>query len=241
MFYLMNTIMVGMMSVGLVSCNSDEDFVEDYGVRHYYVDLGLPSGTLWATMNVGASKPEDYGDYFAWGETVGYNGGKTKFTWNNYKYCYGYDGIDCNTFWKYCTKSTYGTKDYKTELEAMDDAATANWGIEWQMPSETQCAELLNSTYTTTEWTTMNGVYGMKITSKSNGKNIFLPAGGYREYDEHKEGGGGLRGCFWSRSLNTKHNYEGYDLEFSSNFLGTYYDGRYRRCGYSVRPVRVQK
>lgn len=137
---------------------------------HEWVDLGLPSGTLWATTNVGASKPEEYGDYFAWGETVGYNGGNTTFGWNTYKYCSGSN----KTIWKYCTESYFGTVDNKTMLEPVDDAATANWGEAWQMPSLDQFEELINSNYTSSEWVTINGIYGKKITSKNNLKSIFF-------------------------------------------------------------------
>jgi len=201
---------------------------------HEWVDLGLPSGTLWATCNVGATKPEEYGDYFAWGETVGYNGGKTSFSWSTYKYCSG----SSTTIWKYCTSSSYGTVDNKTELEPLDDAATANWGEAWQMPSIDQFRELINSSYTTTEWTTINGVYGRKITSKSNLKYVFLPAAGYR--DEASLSSTGSYGGYWSRSLYTSSSRYAYYLYFSSGNIDTdYYGSRY--FGRSVRPVRVQK
>ena len=86
---------------------------------HEYVDLGLPSGTLWATCNVGATAPEEYGDYFAWGETTGYNSGKTTFNWSTYKYCNG----DYDKLTKYCNKSSSGTVDNKTTLDPEDDVA----------------------------------------------------------------------------------------------------------------------
>ena len=96
--------------------------------NHEYVDLGLPSGTLWATMNVGANSPEDYGDYFAWGETAP----KSVYDWSTYKWCRGL----VNTITKYCNSGGYnGFVDNKTELDPEDDAATANWGAEWRMPS----------------------------------------------------------------------------------------------------------
>ena len=195
---------------------------------HEWVDLGLPSGTLWATCNVGASKPEDYGDYFAWGETSS----KSTCGWSTYKYCNGSKTI----MTKYCISSSNGTVDNKTELEPADDAATANWGSSWQMPSLAQQQELINSNYTSTTWTTQNGVYGRKITSKSNGSSIFLPAAGYRNdtslYDA------GSFGYYWSRSLNTSSSRYGYGLGFDSSDIGTYED--YRCNGRSVRPVRVQ-
>lgn len=194
---------------------------------HDYVDLGLPSGTLWATCNVGASKPEDYGDYFAWGETAP----KTTYNWSTYKYCGGSSEIMI----KYCTDSYYETFDNKRVLEPADDAATAKWGEAWQMPSLDQLEELINTNYTTTEWTTVNDVNGRKITSKSNLKSIFLPAAGCR-YDTSLSGADN-GGYYWSRSLYSSDYHIGYYLYFDS-YINT--GGRSRYIGQSVRPVRVQ-
>ena len=196
---------------------------------HDYVDLGLPSGTLWATCNVGASSPEEYGDYFAWGEIEP----KNDYIVSTYKYCKG----TFSTLTKYCTNSSCGTVDNKTELEPSDDAATANWGSNWQMPSFEQCRELYNSSYTTQTWTTMNGVEGRKITSKSNGNSIFLPAAGYR-YDTSL-GGAGSYGLYWSRSLYTDTSNSAYNPLFDAGFIDTYSNSRY--YGQSVRPVCVKK
>ena len=196
---------------------------------HDYVDLGLPSGTLWATCNVGANSPEEYGDYYAWGETEL----KSDYSWSTYKY---YKGT-YNTMTKYCTDSDYGTVDNKTELEPSDDAASVNWGSNWQMPNREQCDELYNSSYTTTTWTTMNGVKGLKITSKSNGNSIFLPAAGYR-YDPGLSDAG-RAGYYWSRSLRTSYNDDACFLDFYSSNISTQNDDRY--YGQSVRPVRVKK
>jgi hypothetical protein len=190
------------------------------------IDLGLPSGTKWSCCNVGASKPEEYGDHFAWGETKP----KTTYDWSTYKYCKGsYD-----TMTKYNTASYFGTVDNKTELEPSDDAATANWGSEWQIPSLEQYDELINSSYTTTTWTTINGVYGRKITSNNNGISIFLPAAGWRDGTSLDYAGSG--GVYWSRSLSTSSSFA-YELYFrSSKILRITND----RCyGQSVRPVRV--
>ena len=210
-----------------------EETNEEITDTHEWVDLGLPSGTLWATCNVGANSPEEYGDYFAWGETAP----KSDYSLSTYKYCKGF----YDTMTKYCTDSAWGTVDNKTELEPSDDAATVNWGSVWQMPSYKQCRELINSSYTTTTWTTMNGVTGRKITSKSNGNSIFLPAAGYR-YDTSL-GGAGSYGLYWSRSLGTgddssTSNSAYYPL-FDSGFIDTYSNSRY--YGQSVRPVRVKK
>ena len=215
------------------SCNDDVEETPPAGSNttdkkdtHEYVDLGLPSGTLWATCNVGASSPEEYGDYFAWGETEP----KTNYSWETYKYCKGTN----NTMTKYCAR--YGSVDYKVELEPSDDAATVNWGSEWQMPSSEQCAELSNYRYTTTTWTTLNGVYGRKITSKSNGNSIFLPAAGYRR--DTSLSSAGSYGLYWSRSLFASYSVSAYYLDFVSSDVSTY--GSYRCYGRSVRPVRVQ-
>jgi len=198
------------------------------------IDLGLPSGTKWSCCNVGASKPEDYGDYFAWGETMGYKSGKTNFTWSTYKWCQG----SAYTMTKYNTDSSHDTVDAISELQPSDDAATANWGSGWQMPSIDQCSELINGRYTTTEWTTVNGINGRKITSKTNGNSIFLPAAGCR-YDTSLCNAGS-DGFYWSRSLDTSHSSGGRNLSFNSSMLHTSYGGD-RFHGQSVRPVLVQK
>ena len=204
------------------------DGAGDTAESHEYVDLGLPSGTLWATCNVGANSPEEYGDYFAWGETEP----KSNYDWSTYKY---YNGSP-ETMTKYCTNNDMGRVDNKTELEAMDDAATVNWGSNWQMPSKEQFEELYNSSYTTTTWTTMNGKNGRKITSKSNGNSIFLPAAGYR--DDTSLCNAGSFGDYWSRSLNSSSSNYACSLGFYSSSIGTSNSRRY--YGQSVRPVRVK-
>lgn len=195
---------------------------------HEWVDLGLPSGTRWATMNVGATSPSDYGSYFAWGETSP----KSSYDWSNLKYCLDNSG---DKFSKYVTDSKYGTVDGKKELDLSDDAAYVNWGSGWRMPSASQIDELKsNCTYS---WTTMNGKNGYKVTSKKNGNSIFLPAAGSRKgassYDV------GSYGYYWSRSLYTEYGWDAYSLYFySSNFLRGKHDRRY---GFCVRPVRVSE
>ena len=187
-----------------------------------YVDLGLPSGTLWATCNVGANSPEEYGDHFAWGETVT----KDTYNWSTY-----FDTEDNGSTFK-----KYNNSGGMTELLPEDDAATANWGSGWQMPSLDQIKELINSEYTTTEWTQVNGVNGRKITSKSNGNSIFLPAAGYR-YDASL-GRAGSYGYYWSRSLYASSSYYAFSLYFGSSSIDWY--GNDRDYGRSVRPVRVK-
>ena len=216
------------------------------GNEHEYVDLGLPSGTLWATCNVGAEKPEDYGDYFAWGETKP----KSVYTWDTYKWCNGLTDKNsdvCKTITKYCANSYFGYNgftDNKTELEAADDAATANWGSGWQMPTLDQIKELYKGGYTTTEWTTQNDVNGRKITSKSNGNSIFLPAAGYISRPDNVVGVyGSASGHYWSRSLSSSYSDSGCLLHFGPPHddypSDIYWSHGYRYGGMSVRPVRV--
>lgn len=208
-------------------------------IHEYYVDLDLPSGTLWATCNIGADTPEDYGLYFAWGETTGYTQDYSdghSFDWISYKYAIN----DGNTLTKYCNDSSYGYNgftDTLTELEPEDDAAYVNWGSEWRMPSLEQIQELNNRIYTTTEWTSQNGVYGIKITSKSNNNSIFLPAAGWC-YDSSLNDVGDY-GDYWSRTLYTSGPYNACSLYFIRG--GVSWGSRNRSDGQSVRPVRVSQ
>ena len=189
-----------------------------------YVDLGL--SVKWATCNVGASKPEDYGDYFAWGETKP----KDYYGWSTYKYCNGSD----NTLTKYNNSSSFGTVDNKTQLELSDDAARANWGGSWRIPTRAEQDELREQC--TWTWTTQNGVKGYKVTSKKSGysnKSIFLPAAGY--CDGSSLYYAGSYGYYWSSSLYTDYPYGACYLLFDSGFVDWSYDGRY--IGFTVRPV----
>ncbi|MBR6141842.1 MAG: hypothetical protein IKQ37_08810 [Bacteroidaceae bacterium] len=196
---------------------------------HEFVDLGLPSGTLWATCNVGANSPEEYGDYFAWGETEP----KDTYSWTNYKYCNG----SATTLTKYCTNSSSGKVDNITVLEAEDDAATVNWGSGWQMPRDAQIVELYDSNNTTTSWTTQNGVDGLLITSKTNGKTLFLPAAGY--WDNADLVNAGISGEYLTCSLSTRYNKSAFTLCFDSSSVEWNYRTE-RRMGRVVRPVRKQ-
>ncbi|MBR6031910.1 MAG: hypothetical protein IKP36_08135 [Bacteroidaceae bacterium] len=203
--------------------------------KHEWVDLDLPSGTLWATCNLGANSPEEYGDYFAWGETEGYDSGKTTFGWNTYKWCNGSE----YTLTKYCTDSVYGYNGFTdglTELLPEDDAATKNWGSDWQMPSITQLQELYNSSYTTTTKTTQFGINGTKITSNSNGNFIFLPAAGYRNSTSLCDAGS--QGDYWSRSHWMGVSSSAYTFYFSSGSIFCF--GCSFFVGQSIRPVRKQ-
>ncbi len=144
--------------------------------EHEFVDLGLPSGLLWATCNVGADSPEDYGDYFAWGETSP----KTIYnlsTYLYYQYCSSHLYLWLLT--KYCNNSNYGFNGFVDNLTTLlpeDDAATVNWGGNWRMPTKEEWEELYNNT--TCIWTTQNEVYG-KLFTATNGNSLFLPAAGY--------------------------------------------------------------
>ena len=184
------------------------------------VDLGL--SVKWATCNVGASKPEDYGEYFAWGETTT----KSTYDWSTYKWCNG--SYDTQT--KYCTDSSYGTVDNKTVLDKEDDAAAVNWGGAWRMPTKEEQDELRNNC--TWTWITQNGVNGYTVTGP-NGNSIFLPAAGYRD-DSSLIGAGGY-GIYWSSSLNTYYTSDAWYVYFYSSSVYRYYD--YRYYGHSVRPV----
>ena len=201
---------------------------------HAYVDLGLPSGTLWATCNIGADNPEDYGLYFAWGETTGYTQDTSdgrSFNWASYKYAIN----NYDTLTKYCNASSYGYNgftDTLTELEPEDDAAYVNWGSVWRMPSYDQQTELL--TKCTWTWTTKSGKNGYEVVGP-NGNSLFLPAAGYRNVTS-LDGVGGY-GYYWSRTLHSSRPYCAYVLDFYSGLVVWNY---YGRCGgRSVRPVRV--
>lgn len=199
-----------------------------------YVDLGLPSKTLWATCNIGASKPEEFGLYFAWGETKGYTSDTSdghQFNMKTYKLCRGtYD-----TLTKYCGVRGFGIVDNKKELDPEDDAATVNWGNKWQMPSSDQMMELCDSANTKIEWTTLNGVNGRKITSRKNGNSIFLPAAGWR-YDD-RLWDDTTYGQYLSRTLFEPST--SYSLLFKDESIYCFQSQRV--AGASVRPVRTQK
>ena len=198
-----------------------------------YVDLGLPSGLKWATCNVGASKPEEYGEYFAWGETTP----KSYYSWSNYKWCNGGEA----QLTKYCTRNNYwgssASMDDKTVLDAEDDAARANWGGSWRMPTDKNWEELKNCcSWTWTDNYNGTGVAGIVVSSNITGywgKSIFLPAAGYKkDADLNNEGSYGL---YRSSSLYTDIPNLTWTAYFRSDAFGRY--GDYRYTGYSIRPV----
>ena len=196
------------------------------------VDLGLPSGTRWAKTNVGADKPEEHGLFFAWGETTGYTNEKylegRGFSWAGYKWCNG----DFKKLTKYCTKSSNGIVDNKTTLDLEDDAAYVHWGSNWRIPTFSEIEELL--TYTTSEWTSLNGVNGRKFTSKINSNSIFLPASGVRYGSWLNDES--IIGYYWSSSLKESNPVIAHNLIFGPSGVDTdYFYGR--EYGRSVRPV----
>ena len=193
--------------------------------NYEYVDLGLPSGLKWATCNVGANSPEEYGDYFAWGEVEP----KETYDWSTYKYCNG----SLTTLTKYCHNDEYGLNgfiDNKIVLDPEDDAATANWGGPWRMPTKAEQDEL--RTKCKWDWTTQNGVNGYKVTGP-NGNSIFLPAAGYM--DEGTRYDAGSVGLYWSSSLYSDDPYLAYDVYFDSDDVDWSLNPRY--SGFTVRPV----
>ena len=184
---------------------------------HAWVDLGLPSGLKWATCNVGANSPEEYGDYFAWGETTT----KTEYTEDN-SMTYGLS---------YSELQSQGYIDGNGNLTSQYDAATANWGGDWRMPTEAEQEELLNKC--TWTWTTKNDIKGYKVTGPS-GASIFLPATGDRRGSSLYYAGS--RGYFWSSTLFDNYDdSKAHSLGFISSDHGMYIN--YRDYGQSVRSV----
>lgn len=171
-----------------------------------YVDLGLPSGTKWATYNVGASKPSEYGDYFAWGET------NSKKMYDETTYKWGPDSTQS----KYWLSSANGTIGTLTTLLAEDDAATANWGTGWRMPTYTEQQELIDGCdWKNTDDFNGSGVAGRIGTSKTNGNTIFLPDVGHNVssgiYSVNEDGG------YWSASLYGEQSNFAYCIYFFKN------------------------
>ncbi|MCQ2194044.1 MAG: fibrobacter succinogenes major paralogous domain-containing protein [Paludibacteraceae bacterium] len=216
-------LMALVMMVGGMECSAQT--VSGKVAGHDYVDLGLPSGTKWATYNVGATKPTEYGDYFAWSETKP----KAEYSWDTYKWL-----LDGSLYTKYRTDRKKRKVDNKTVLDAEDDAATANWGKEWRMPTAREIYELIDAC----KWKWVedfmgSGVNGRLGTSKKNGATIFLPAAGYRGGTDLNDAG--YYGYYWSSSLNEDYSYFANNLDFDGDY---FYRGiSYRSNGQSVRAV----
>ncbi|MCR4872606.1 MAG: DUF1566 domain-containing protein [Bacteroidales bacterium] len=193
-----------------------------------WVDLGLPSGLLWADRNVGASSPEDYGNYYAWGETTP----KNVYDWSTYAY-----GNDSGGLTKYCSKASYGLNgftDNLTVLQASDDAATANLGGGARTPTYVQWEELID--HTTSTWIIRGGVGGRLLTA-ANGESLFLPAAGYRDGSGLYYAGEG--GYYWSSTLDTDDPDDARIFDFLSYYQDMDYS--YRFSGIPVRAVRASQ
>lgn len=193
------------------------------------VDLGLPSGLLWASMNIGAEQISDLGLYFAWGETVGYpSDGSHSFEWGNYSLCDG--DYDCMT--RYCVDSTYGTVDNIITLQPADDAATVNWGSRWRMPTKEEMQELIDNC--DSQWVRVNGTtFGRQFLSRVNDNYIFIPAAGYMW--ENYLYGDVDGGQVWSSTLYEGETFSAYHLGVGPQGQGVY--ELYRFVGLPVRPV----
>ncbi|MCQ2340155.1 MAG: hypothetical protein MJZ79_05175 [Paludibacteraceae bacterium] len=185
------------------------------------VDLGLPSGVKWANMNLGATAPQGYGDYFAWGETKP----KAMYDWSTY-----FDtNDDGSTFIK------YNNKGGKTTLDLEDDAAHVNWGGNWRMPTYAEFNELKdNCTWT---WTTNYndvGVSGYIVSSKTNSNSIFLPAAG--SYSRSCLFNIGTASYYWTTEMDTYHG-SSYAYYYALNAKYVDRNNNIRCPGYSIRPV----
>ena len=196
------------------------------------VDLGL--SVKWATCNLGASKPTEYGGYYQWAGTKDVSDTGIYLDWDNCPY---HTGSDNQSGWtKYNTESSYGTVDNKTVLESMDDVASVVLGGKWRMPTDEEWSELCNTDNCSWTWTTIDGVNGYKVQSKKSGYTnnwIFLPAAGYRSYDRLVIVGS--YGFYWSSSLGTEGTFNACSMYLSSSLV--FRGHRYRCFGQSVRPV----
>ena len=195
--------------------------------EHEWVDLGLPSGTLWATCNIGASSPEEYGDYFAWGEVTP----KEVYDWSTYKWCNGSE----TTMTKYCINSELGIVDNKTELELADDAAYVNWGPSWRMPTIDQLQELKNNC-TWQRFTISNGDVCILVTG-TNGNTMLLPLAGSMNGSLPERVGN--YGYLWSKTASVYANESNASqyIYFNSPYPSLW--RRYRYFGFTVRAVRA--
>ena len=186
------------------------------------IDLGL--SVRWADINVGATTPEEFGWFVAWGETRP----KDDYSWSTYKYCNGQQ----TSLTKYCTNPNYGTVDGLVRLEPSDDAATIQWGHPWRTPTANEVEELVNQCIWT--WTTIGDVNGYRVTGP-NGNSIFLPTAGYR-YDR-RIGGVGTFAGYWASECEEEDPYDATRLYFDSNGYEVIGYGRW--TGRNVRPVML--
>ena len=201
---------------------------------HEYVDLGLPTGTLWATENIKDANGNEL--YFAWGETQGYTSGQVgtekNFSWRGADNDYAFGPIDWNDDTNY-GMTKYNKTDGKTVLDTTDDAATANWGSDWRMPTIKQFEELTKNT--TMVLTQVDGVNGLLFTSTVNTNTLFFPAVG-----NAKDGNTeciGDEGIYWLVELSDKQVNNAFNFGFKGVKYDVGYLGRYHGC--SMRPVRA--
>jgi hypothetical protein len=221
--------------VSLIEETNTVFYVPKQGL-YEWVDLGLPSGMLWADRNVSAEKPEEYGLYFAWGETQGYSGitDTKKFYWSDYKFHTYQSNQPYSTFrgvTKYNTDSSKGTVDNLTVLEQVDDAAYQSDNT-CRMPTKDEYQELLDNT--TPTWETLNGVNGWRFTSNINGNSIFLPATG--TCNRGLIAGSGSFGYYWSSSLLENDPKRSWMLYFNTAIMEM--SGNSREVGFPIRPVK---
>lgn len=203
--------------------DSDDEFPYETpeNIPEGAVDLGL--SVFWAKCNIGATKPEESGDYYAWGEIAK----KKTCNWSTYKWC----GGSHVTLTKYCYDIHYGTIDDKTTLDLDDDVAYQEKGENWRMPTVDEFNELREKC--TWEWTQKGNVYGYEVTSRRTKNSIFFPAAGY-----YYEGGfthNNSIGDYWSSTLSSDINSEACCLYFDKDAHNIYDD--YRYYGHSIRPV----
>ena len=239
-----------LLATVFTSCTKDDD---ENNSDSNVVDLGLPSGVKWATCNLGATTPWDYGNYYAWGETQT----KDDYSWETYKHCNG----SAETLTKYCYDAEYGNNgftDNLTTLESADDAATAVLGSYYSMPTDADWDELERQCYWV--WTkTYNNhnvcgyiIYKVKSTYDKGRQvyykdtpsasyslkdaHIFLPAAGFRD-DKHQYGAGS-DGLYWSATLGAFDPFDACACNFNGGVVNTWDNDAYRCYGQSVRPVR---
>lgn len=189
--------------------------VDGYINGHAYIDLGLPSGTKWATCNVGADEPSECGNYFAWGETST----KSSYTKDN--------SLTYRIHER--TLKSHGIVDERGILNKKNDAASVIWGSSWRMPTREECEELQSKC----KWIIISkdGIKCLKITGP-NGNSIYLPASGYREGDSLSGVSAGT-GCYWSASVR-EGRLESYDFSIAGSLYAGY---GYRYYGFTIRPV----
>ncbi len=209
--------------VGAVSCAV---MAQTTGVEsgHDWVDLGLPSGLKWATVNIGAAAPQDDGDYYAWGETAQ----KTDFRWATYLH-----GASQNAL------SKYTQTDGLMLLAQADDVVSQTWGGAWRMPTKDEWAELkTHCVWTWTDNYNATGVAGYEVASQSGDASLFLPAAGCRYANRVNEKG--VHGYYWSSSLSDVSAYWGsaYQMQFVKAYAKPDWNHT-RYYGSSVRGVCV--